>query len=100
MFVEVTSMMASVDSSIFGSGTDSTRTSRLPCQVTACIYRRYPSERCRNATVSDGPTRPSRLRQRPHEECQVGRTLGQSPHEVAVPLRAERHVHPDLVAFR
>ena len=30
-------MMASVGSSIFGSGTVSTRTSRLPCQVTAFI---------------------------------------------------------------
>src|SRR3954454_13685835 len=37
MLVEVTSMMASVPSSSFGSGTVSTRTSRLPCQVTAFI---------------------------------------------------------------
>jgi hypothetical protein len=35
--VEVTSIIASVGSSIFGSGTVSTRTSRLPCQVTAFI---------------------------------------------------------------
>src|ERR1700759_320012 len=35
MLVDVTSMIASVGSSIFGSGTVSTRTSRLPCQVTA-----------------------------------------------------------------
>jgi predicted PurR-regulated permease PerM len=37
MLVDVTSMMASVGSSILGSGTVSTRTSRLPCQVTAFI---------------------------------------------------------------
>src|SRR6476619_7332809 len=37
MLVDVTSMMASVPSSTFGSGTVSTRTSRLPCQVTAFI---------------------------------------------------------------
>ena len=43
MLVDVTSMMASVGSSIFGSGTDSTRTSRLPCQVTAFITTSYPS---------------------------------------------------------
>src|SRR6478735_1685786 len=34
---EVTLMIASVGSSILGSGTSSTRTSRLPCQVTALI---------------------------------------------------------------
>ena len=35
MFVDVISMIASVGSWIVGSGTVSTRTSRLPCQVTA-----------------------------------------------------------------
>jgi hypothetical protein len=30
----------------------------------------------------------------PRQEGNVGRTLGESPHEVRVPLRAERHVHP------
>src|ERR1700754_3615906 len=37
MLVEVTSMIASVGSSIFGSGTVSTRTSRFPCHMTACM---------------------------------------------------------------
>ena len=35
--VDVTRMIASVGSSIVGSGTVSTRTSRLPCQVSAFI---------------------------------------------------------------
>src|SRR3954465_5111115 len=35
MAVEVTRMIASVSCSILGSGTSSTRTSWLPCQVTA-----------------------------------------------------------------
>jgi hypothetical protein len=37
MLVDVTSMIASVGSFTSGSGTVSTRTSRLPCQVTAFI---------------------------------------------------------------
>src|SRR5436190_705113 len=37
MPLEVTRMIASVGFSISGSGTSSTRTSRLPCQVTAFI---------------------------------------------------------------
>ena len=37
------------------------------------------------------------LGQRPQEESQVGRPLGQSTHEVSVPLVTKRHVHPDLV---
>ena len=40
------------------------------------------------------------LGKRPHEERQVGRSLGQSPHEVPVPLSAERHVDPNPVACR
>src|SRR4029077_10833960 len=48
MLVDVTSMMASVDSSTFGSGTVSTRTSRLPCQVTAFIAT--PFDRCGKRT--------------------------------------------------
>src|SRR6185369_7624305 len=48
MLVDVTSMMASVDSSTFGSGTVSTRTSRLPCQVTAFIAT--PFGRCGKRT--------------------------------------------------
>src|SRR3954447_11178409 len=31
--------------------------------------------------------------QRPQEECDIGRSFGQSTHEVAVPLRPVRHVH-------
>src|ERR1700744_2236985 len=63
MFVEVTSMMASVGSSILGSGTDSTRTSRLPCHVTALIQTPasaslgrwlYPSHARRNADSRHG----------------------------------------------
>src|SRR3954454_3384307 len=42
MLVVVTRMIASVGSSIFGSGTSSTRTSRLPCQVTAFIPPNSP----------------------------------------------------------
>src|SRR5258705_12373430 len=41
MLVDVTSMIASVGSSTFGSGTVSTRTSRLPCQVTAFIAKPF-----------------------------------------------------------
>ncbi len=37
IFVLVILMIASVGSSILGSGTSSTRTSRLPCHVTALI---------------------------------------------------------------
>src|SRR6476659_6632372 len=48
MLVDVTSMMASVDASTFGSGTVSTRTSRLPCQVTAFIAK--PFGRCGKRT--------------------------------------------------
>src|SRR5215213_1797813 len=39
------------------------------------------------------------LGQCPQEERQIRGTLGQPAHEVAVPLRAERHVHPDVVAL-
>jgi len=49
MPVEVIFTMASVGSWIVGSGTDSTRTSRLPCQVTAfmeCLrYIRFGADR-------------------------------------------------------
>ena len=38
--------------------------------------------------------------QRPQEERQVRGPLGEPAHEVAVPLRAERHVDPDMVARR
>ncbi|EUA31296.1 alcohol dehydrogenase GroES domain protein [Mycobacterium intracellulare] len=41
MLVDVTSTMASVGCSIFGSGTDSTLTSRLPCHVTAFMERAH-----------------------------------------------------------
>src|SRR5215212_3754990 len=54
MLVDVTSMIASVGSSTFGSGTVSTRTSRLPCQVTAFIAT-FPS-----GLVSDSNTREDR----------------------------------------
>src|SRR6476661_3869819 len=38
------------------------------------------------------------LRKRPQEERQVGWTLGKAADEVAVPLRTERHIDPDVVA--
>src|SRR4051794_5124193 len=38
MPLEVTRTIRSVGCSIIGSGTSATRTSRLPCQVKACIY--------------------------------------------------------------
>src|SRR4051794_41915586 len=40
---EVTRMIASVGCSIAGSGTVSTRTSRVPCQVSAFMWSRYPA---------------------------------------------------------
>ena len=43
MPVDVTRMIASVGSWIVGSGTLSTRTSRLPCQVTAFTRPAYPA---------------------------------------------------------
>src|SRR5436190_20841563 len=60
---EVTRTIASVGSWITGSGTSSTRTSRLPCQVTAFIpppaTRRGGPE-----TESGGPSGPRRGRER------------------------------------
>src|SRR6476646_4687071 len=44
--VEVTLITASVASSIFGSSTSSTRTSRGPCQTAAFILASFPSSRC------------------------------------------------------
>jgi hypothetical protein len=46
MLVDVISMIASVGSSIIGSGTLSTLTSRFPCQVTAfiCIASKCAAE--------------------------------------------------------
>src|SRR3954471_14474378 len=55
MLVDVTSMIASVGSSTFGSGTLSTRTSRLPCQVTAFIAT-SPSEVGERFEYPGGPT--------------------------------------------
>jgi hypothetical protein len=49
MHVEVMRTIASVGSSILGSGTVSTRTSRLPCQVSAFIVVDYPGDRARHA---------------------------------------------------
>ena len=37
--------------------------------------------------------------QRPQEEDQVGRPLGEAAHEVAVPLVAEGNVDPQLLAL-
>ena len=54
MLVDVTSMMASVGCSIFGSGTDSTRTSRLPCQVTAFMWGRIPVSHLVETAPSEG----------------------------------------------
>src|SRR6476660_5170599 len=48
MLADATSILASVGSSTFGSGTVSTRTSRLPCQVTAFIAT--PFGRCGKRT--------------------------------------------------
>src|SRR3569833_177227 len=41
MFVVVTRMTASVGAAMIGSGTSSTRTSRVPCQVTAFMGLRF-----------------------------------------------------------
>ena len=48
--VDVTSLMASVGSSNRGSGTESTRTSDWPCQVT--IFNARPSHWCGQADTS------------------------------------------------
>src|ERR1700743_2517828 len=57
MFVEVTSTRAAVGRSICGSGTDSTRTSRLPCQVTAFMNgwlpRTRPAKRIEQVACGD-----------------------------------------------
>jgi hypothetical protein len=57
MLVDVTSMMASVGSSILGSGTSSTQTSRLPCQVTAFIARFWSL--CSTAAMAAPPHSPA-----------------------------------------
>src|ERR1700758_5214661 len=59
----------------------------VAAQSTAWAHRRR-HERTRSVTA---------FGQRPQEECQVGRPLGQAPHEVSVPLGTKRHVYPDLV---
>src|SRR5215204_1167428 len=43
MALEVTRTIASVGAWIEGSGTESTRTSRLPCQVSAFMRTPYPA---------------------------------------------------------
>src|ERR671926_121566 len=50
--VDVTRMIASVPSWIDGSGTVSTRTSRLPCQATAFTVRAFPERAVANGAVS------------------------------------------------
>src|SRR3954454_21193114 len=57
---EVTRMTASVGSSIPGSGTSSTRTSRLPCQVTAFIG--LPPRSYRTRASDEATTRAGRVR--------------------------------------
>jgi hypothetical protein len=49
MLVDVIRTIASVGSSIFGSGTVSTRTSRLPCHVTARMQLTCPVRTATNA---------------------------------------------------
>src|SRR4051794_9650337 len=79
MLVDVTSMTASVPSSILGSGTVSTRTSRLPCQVTAFIAPLHAAPGpCapRRATVDrHATTRDRRLKTRPRRRRQFPRDL-------------------------
>jgi hypothetical protein len=57
--------MASVGASIVGSGTDSTRTSRLPCQVKAFIDQSLSISisRATAGAFSNGGTRIDRIRQ-------------------------------------
>jgi hypothetical protein len=63
MPLEVTRMTASVGSSIRGSGTVSTRTSRLPCQATAFMLVPFRSARLRpgRARLTGVQTGASRL---------------------------------------
>src|ERR1700733_3251663 len=57
----------------------------------AGIRQRSPAAASRSVTA---------LRECTQEERQVGRTLGEPAHEVAVPLGAEGHVHPYLITGR
>src|SRR3954470_24168959 len=80
MLVDVTSMIASVGSSTFGSGTVSTRTSRLPCQVTAFIAT-LPSGLVRDSSTREDRSEtafgavnffPMRLSPRPLKAAGIG----------------------------
>ena len=51
----------------------------------------------RSWPVQGPPAGPSPRHQPAQEEADVGRLLGHASHEVAVPLVAHRHVHPQLV---
>ncbi len=71
MPVDVTRMMASVGSSIFGSGTSSTDTFRLPCHVTAFMRssdrRAGLAPRCsRRQTACPRAATPSLCSSEPH----------------------------------
>src|SRR3954451_2578026 len=102
MFVVVTRTIASVGSWIVGSGTSSTRTSRLPCQVTAFIRVLLRSGRgargSRSGLTAAYPTRASgtgavgRRSAAPSERARTpgGRTGEPRPHLVVDRRRRER----------
>src|SRR6476469_6071943 len=58
---DVTRMIASVGFSIAGSGTVSTRTSWLPCQVSALIRWRYPNAPRPSARIASRSPRRSEV---------------------------------------
>src|SRR2546423_49060 len=90
MPLDVTRTIASVGSSMAGSGTFSTRTSRLPCQVTARMRRGYPAQPLTSKKDSAEP----RQRKPRHPQlplvCQTGRPAPRS----VVGSPRERRVAP------
>src|SRR6478752_5812303 len=104
---EVILMIASVGSSIRGSGTSSTRTSRLPCQVTAFIRspsspparrgpllgRQYPFGHAANPGVPDDAGRAAHLAVQ-RSRAQTGPTLLQEL-RVIQPEGNAKHRNPD-----
>src|SRR6185437_15260278 len=92
MLVDVTSMTASVGRSIFGSGTESTRTSRLPCHVTAFMERahtRLPPVETAAPTAAPGADRGLLERQPPvAQPALFGVQVGDA-HHVVLPGRGQ-----------
>src|SRR5271167_1565192 len=54
------------------------------------------SMKCRSSTIRDDVLLPEHISR---DEEHVGGALGQPPHEVRIPLRAEWDVHPKTVAL-